>query len=156
MMLQGTGHPGRAAPLAPGRDRGGLAIPTPLGTVLPRSGMTPPLTIPTGETGRGRPSPEPAAAPRHPCARRSPRFRQTLLPVLSRQQKPVVGLPPGTAQVATALGAGSSPRTGAGCRHPSAGGFAGLGKVLHPKRTLGCPYDKGPGQGCAAEGWLVV
>lgn len=39
----------------------------PLGAVLPWSRVTSPLTIPTSETGRGWPSPEPAVAPRHPC-----------------------------------------------------------------------------------------
>lgn len=44
----------------------------PLGAVLPWSRVTPPLTIQATETGRGRPSPAPTAAPRHPCTRPLP------------------------------------------------------------------------------------
>lgn len=61
----------------------------PLGAVLPRSVVTPPLTIPAAEAGRGQPSPEPAAAPRgfgKPCCR------------LSRRRGPARG----TARLATA------------------------------------------------------
>lgn len=89
--------------------------------------------------GEAGPAPSRLGHPGTPAPTRSQRFRQTLPPVLLPQQKLVPGLTPGTAWhwVATALGAGGSPRTGVGCQHPWAGGFTGLGKVVPPKMRRG-------------------
>lgn len=122
----------------------------PLGAVLPWSRVTSPLTIPTSETGRGWPSPEPVAHPGTPAPTPSVRFRQTLPPILSQHQKPVPGLTPGTTWywVVTALGVGGHPCTG--MEEQQAGGFTGLGKVTHPKCPVGCPKGEGswPGMHC--------
>lgn len=141
MILQGTGRLGGAGPPAPGQGRGGPAISAAPGYCrASEQGDSTFVKSQPVRLGEASPALSWPRRPDTPAPARSRGFGKPCCPVLSQRQKPVPGLTPSPAlpQVATALGAGGSPRTSVGHQHPLSQQEGALGKVGDPKCTPGC------------------